>query len=140
MTDFGESVKRVPAARAGYICSNPECRALTSGPQDNPTKAVNVGVAVHIMAASAGGPRYDVTLSPEQRSAPSNGCQNCAKLIDNDRFSLELLTRWRADAETEARSRVGKSTVFSISDLMMDVSVIAEKRRLRLANSGPARC
>ena len=137
MTDFGESVKRVPAARAGYICSNPECRALTSGPQDNPTKAVNVGVAVHIMAASAGGPRYDVTLSPEQRSAL---CQNCAKLIDNDRFSLELLTRWRADAETEARSRVGKSTVFSISDLMMDVSVIAEKRRLRLANSGPARC
>lgn len=137
MTDFGESVKRVLAARAGYICSNPECRALTSGPQDNPTKAVNVGVAVHIMAASAGGPRYDVTLSPEQRSAL---CQNCAKLIDNDRFSLELLTRWRADAETEARSRVGKSTVFSISDLMMDVSVIAEKRRLRLANSGPARC
>src|SRR5207253_5049213 len=139
MTDFGESVKRVLAARAGYICSNPECGALTSGPQDNPTKAVNVGVAVHIRAASAGGPRYDVTLSPEQRSAL---CQNCAKLIDNDvnRFSLELLTRWRADAETEARSRVGKSTVFSISDLMMDVSVIAEKRRLRLANSGPARC
>src|SRR5437879_12989315 len=121
MTDFGESVKRVLAARAGYICSNPECRALTSGHQENPTKAVNGGVAVHIMAASAGGPRYDVTLSPEQRSAPSNGCQNCAKLIDNDRFSLELLTRWRADAENEARSRIRKSTDFAISAVMMEV-------------------
>src|SRR5205807_6684405 len=121
----------VLAARAGYMCSNPECRALTSGPQDDPAKAVNVGVAAHITAASAGGPRYDATLSPEQRSAASNGmwlCQNCAKFIDNDvnRFSLELLTRWKADAEVEARSRVGKSTASSISDLMMDVSVIAE--------------
>src|SRR5205807_2061911 len=96
-----------PISQYGF-CIHKVRRALTSGPQDNPTKAVNVGMAVHIMAASAGGPRYDVTLSPEQRSAPSNGCQNCAKLIDNDRFSLELLTRWRADAETEARSRVGK--------------------------------
>lgn len=26
--DFSEAVKRILAARASYICSNPECRAI----------------------------------------------------------------------------------------------------------------
>src|SRR6266404_6234115 len=85
--DFSEVVKRVLASRVGNLCSNPECRALTSGPQDDPSKAVNVGVAAHITAASPGGPRYDSSLLPEERSGHKNGiwlCQNCAKHIDND--------------------------------------------------------
>jgi hypothetical protein len=71
--DFPESVKRVLASRAGSLCSRPECRAWTSGPQDDPGKALNVGVAAHITAASPGGPRYDPGLLPEQRSAAENG-------------------------------------------------------------------
>lgn len=112
--DFSELVKRALAARVGNRCSNPECRALTSGPQENPAKAVNVGVAAHITAASAGGPRYDPDLVAEERSAPTNGiwlCQNCAKLVDNDpsRFKTEVLTQWKQNAELEARDRVGKT-------------------------------
>jgi hypothetical protein len=111
--DFSDRVKKALADRVGHLCADPECRALTSGPQEDPAKAVNIGVAAHITAASAGGPRYDPDLLPEERSASSNGiwlCQNCAKLIDNDvaRFSVEILKAWKADAEAEAKSRVGK--------------------------------
>ncbi len=118
--DFSEPVKRVLATRVGNLCSNPECRALTSGPQENPAKALNIGVAAHITAASAGGPRYDPQLLPEERSSPSNGvwlCQNCAKLVDNDptRFTVDLLQKWKAAAESEARKRVGKTATVDAS-------------------------
>lgn len=118
--DFSEAVKRGLSSRVGNLCSNPDCRALTSGPQEDPAKALNIGVAAHITAASPGGPRYDPDLLPEERSGPSNGiwlCQNCAKLIDNDvsRFSVEILKRWKADAEAEAKSRVGKTAAASVN-------------------------
>jgi hypothetical protein len=69
---------------------------------------VNIGVAAHITAAAARGPRYDPSLSAEGRSSITNGiwlCQNCAKLIDNDvgRYSVELLCLWKRQAEESAR-------------------------------------
>lgn len=112
--DFSEQVKRALAARAGNLCSNPECRALTSGPQEDPSRSLNVGVAAHITASSPGGPRYDPSRSPEQRSSAENGiwlCQSCAKLVDNDpvRFTVEILKKWKIAAEADARNRVGKT-------------------------------
>ena len=85
--DFPAEVKEVLARRAGMRCSNPNCRQLTSGPQLNPTKVLNVGVAAHITAASRGGLRYDSRLGVGGRQSAENGiwlCQNCAKLVDND--------------------------------------------------------
>ncbi len=124
--DFSDTVKKALAARVGHLCSNPECRALTSGPQDDPAKAVNIGVAAHITAASPGGPRYDPDLLAEERSAPSNGiwlCQNCAKLIDNDptRFTVEVLKKWKTDAEEEAKTRVGKTA--PINESPVDLTI-----------------
>jgi len=112
--DFSEDVKRALASRVGNRCSNPDCRALTSGPQEDSAKAVNVGVAAHITAASPGGPRYDDSLSAEERRHPNNGiwmCQNCAKLVDSDpqRYSADLLGGWKARAEEAAHSQVGKT-------------------------------
>jgi hypothetical protein len=112
--DFTDEVKRVLADRVGYHCSNPECNALTTGPRDHPTKAVNLGVAAHITSAAAKGPRYDSALTPTQRRQPDNGiwlCQNCAKLIDNDtsRFSEPLLRAWKIVAEDRARASLGKT-------------------------------
>ena len=112
--DFSEQVKRALASRVGNLCSNPQCRVLTSGPQEDPAKALNIGVAAHITAASPGGPRYDPELLPAERSGPSNGlwlCQNCAKLVDNDaaRFTVELLRGWKTTAEAEAKNRIGKT-------------------------------
>jgi hypothetical protein len=116
--DFSEPVKRVLASRVGNLCSNPDCRALTSGPQTDVSKAINLGVAAHLTAASPGGPRYDRDLLPEERSAPANGiwlCQNCSKLVDNDaaQFSLEVLTKWKTAAEEGARDRIGKTAMIT---------------------------
>jgi hypothetical protein len=112
--DFSEEAKRVLAARVGNRCSNPECRASTSGPQVDPARIVNIGVAAHITAASPGGPRYRREFSSETRSHPSNGiwlCQTCAKLADNDpdRFTEEALRGWKLQAERAAFVRLGKT-------------------------------
>lgn len=112
--DFPEEVKRTLAARVNYFCSNPDCRAQTSGPQNDPSKVVNVGVAAHTTAASPGGPRYNPALSPEARRHSDNGiwlCQNCAKLVDSDvgRFDETLLRAWKTIAEDRARNSLGKS-------------------------------
>src|SRR5258706_3826549 len=108
--DFSEQVKRILASRVAYQCSKPDCRASTSGPQVDPAKALNVGVAAHITAASSGGPRYDPSLSPEERSSHENGiwlCQNDGQLVDNDaiRFPVEQLRKWKRDAEQGAFER-----------------------------------
>ena len=109
--EFSQSVKDNIAKRVGNRCSNPYCRNITSGPQENPAKSINVGVASHITAASPEGPRYDDTLTPEKRESSENGiwlCQNCAKLIDNDvkKFPVEKLYYWKKRAEEEALSEI----------------------------------
>jgi hypothetical protein len=112
--DFNEVAKRTLAARVGNTCSNPDCRAVTSGPQDDPLKALNVGVAAHITGAAPGGPRYNAALTADQRSHPDNGiwlCQICAKLVDNDtlQFPEDVLRAWKTLAEYRARSVIGKA-------------------------------
>lgn len=100
--DFSEQVKRVLSARVGNLCSNPDCGILTSGPQIDPAKAINLGVAAHITAASPGGPRYDAELLAEERSAPGNGiwlCQTCGKLdssrqVDIPKSFIETVHSW----------------------------------------------
>jgi hypothetical protein len=105
--DFAPRTKQILADRAGNQCSNPECCQPTSGPQEDPNKAINIGVAAHITAAAEGGPRYDPSLTSDQRKSVSNGiwlCQKCAKLIDNDeaRYTIEKILRWKALAENKA--------------------------------------
>jgi hypothetical protein len=113
--DFTEETRRTLAARAGSRCSNPDCGALTSGPQLDSTKALNVGVAAHITAASPGGARFDVALRPEERRSADNAiwlCQTCAKLVDNDatRFDADTLRAWKRTAEENALHRIGKTS------------------------------
>jgi len=112
--DFPRKVKQALAGRVAYRCSNPDCGARTSGPQADPSKAVNVGVAAHITAASPGGPRFDSMLNSEERSSATNGiwlCQNCAKLVDDDatRYPVATLQSWKRKAELEAFALVGKA-------------------------------
>jgi hypothetical protein len=71
--DFTEDVKRILAARVGAVCSNPDCRALTTGPQNDPAKAVNVGIAAHITGPAEGGPRYNPSLSRGSVAMPLMG-------------------------------------------------------------------
>lgn len=99
--NFSASSKEIIARRVAYRCSNPGCHRPTSGPQSDPGKAMNLGVAAHITAASPGGPRFDATLVESQRISGENAiwlCQMCAKLVDNDprRYTVETLIAWEA--------------------------------------------
>jgi len=125
--DFLAKVKDTLARRAGMRCSNPNCRKPTTGPHDSPSKAVNIGVACHITGASPGGPRYDRTLSPEERSSIDNGiwlCQNCAKLVDNDeeRYPVQTLREWKRIAEESVRHRV--ETASSVTPMLPPIRVL----------------
>lgn len=127
--DFDEKTKQILARRVGYRCSNPNCRKLTSGPQEDPAKAINIGVAAHITAASPGGPRFDSTLSPVERKSPDNGiwlCQNCAKLIDSDekRYSVALLKEWKKLSEQAALLDMENNTL-----LDEDIVIVQEVAR-----------
>jgi hypothetical protein len=104
--DFNSQIKDTLSKRVGLHCSNPNCRALTSGPNSLEDKATNIGVAAHITAASVKGPRYNPSMTPRERSSIKNGiwlCQSCAKLVDNDplRYTVDLLQEWKNKAEIE---------------------------------------
>jgi len=111
--NFIKSVQVDLSIRAGLRCSNPSCRVLTKGPADMPVGVVNIGVAAHIKAAAAGGPRFDATQSAAARSAIDNGiwlCANCSRLVDTEPsvYPVEILDRWKRDHETEVRRSVGR--------------------------------
>ena len=108
--NFTREVKDRLAKRVGMRCSNPTCRAPTSGP-DFQHGVTNTGVAAHICAASPGGPRFEDGQTSEERSSFSNGiwlCQICAKLIDDDelRYPKATLLSWRDTSEKIAALEV----------------------------------
>jgi len=116
--DFNKGTKEVLFKRARGKCSNPTCRRETSLAHSEPNKAVNLGEAAHITAASPGGPRYDPALSVEERKAPSNGiwlCETCAKLVDSDspKYTVELLQKWKNIAEAGDEGEAAKMAIFS---------------------------
>jgi len=111
--DFNQKTKRLLAQRVGYLCSNPECRAQTCGPCAQPDKIVTAGDAAHISAASPNGPRFDPSLSSEERRAYDNGIWLCvvhARVIDQDdsHYTVERLRSWKSQAEAHAMERLGK--------------------------------
>ena len=104
--DFRAPVIRTIAQRAGYRCSNQTCLRPTIGP-DGADETSSIGVAAHITAAAEGGPRYDSTLTTEERASADNGiwlCQTCSRLVDVDvaSHSTELLREWKTLAEMRA--------------------------------------
>lgn len=114
--NFSASVKQKLRERVGNKCSNPACENVTTGPGLEPEKVVHLGDAAHICAASPEGPRYDSSMSSEQRKSISNGiwlCTSCARRIDHDEnfYSVELLHEWKRTAETKALDELGKPAI-----------------------------
>jgi len=110
---FKQSVVATLARRAANRCSNPDCSAITSGPADDRTRAVNVGYAAHIYGANPGSARYDPNMAASDRSDITNAiwlCGNCHKLVDDDpiRFPAGLLFEWQRAHERQIGSEVGK--------------------------------
>lgn len=114
--DFNTKTTETLAKRASYICSNPLCRCLTVAASEiDEIKFLYTGKAAHITAAAEGGPRYDGTLTPEQRSDISNAiflCSNCADMIDKNKgidFPASMLLDWKNQHEKWVRENLNKS-------------------------------
>ncbi|QBO59614.1 hypothetical protein [Chryseobacterium salivictor] len=128
--DFSNKTKEILAKRVGYLCSNPNCRKHTSGPNSDQNKAINIGIAAHITAASAGGARYDETLSSSERQSIENGiwlCSNCASLIDRDEtgFTVDLINNWKDSTEKHLFDAIMGKTIkgklpFLEADMLWD--------------------
>lgn len=110
--NFSKAVIEKLRARVAHRCSNITCRVPTSSPSS--TDGVNsIGEAAHICAASPGGPRYDASMTAEERKSIDNAiwlCCNCATDIDKDvsRYPVNVLKGWKEQAEELARHELGK--------------------------------
>src|SRR5438876_12309504 len=85
--DFDDDVTRATAALTADRCSNPHCRALTSGPTNDRTKSLTVGVTLAISAMAPDGHRYDAALSDTERRGEVNAiwlCYTCARSVNGD--------------------------------------------------------
>jgi hypothetical protein len=131
--DFSKQTRDRLAMRVGVRCSNLLCRKLTTGPRTESPHIINIGVGAHITAASPGGPRYDLSLSAQQRESAENGiwlCQNCAKLIDNDpeRYPAEVLREWKAEAEASALAELeGRAALQPDLSAEIDMSYVNKR-------------
>lgn len=151
--EFSSATTKILAARVGHHCSNPKCKQPTSGPRLDSGASMSIGVGAHITAASPGGPRFDSSLTTEQRRSVDNGiwlCQNCAKLIDNDErcFPTDLLHTWKRCAEDGAladleaavetsrpRFVVLQRTLKAHTNYVWDVAVTPDGRRALSASN-----
>ena len=116
--DFSKTTVNVLQRRAAFLCSNPDCRCLTIAPDESgEEKWVYIGYAAHITAAAEGGPRFDPSLTHEQRSHITNAiflCASCATLIDKNNgsdFPVELLKRWKTDHESWVRENLNRKPI-----------------------------
>jgi hypothetical protein len=111
---FKRATRETLAKRSGQICSNPYCKAPTSGPHSEEDKTIDVGEAAHIRGALPGAKRYDPGMTPTERRNITNGiwlCRRCAKLIDSDanKYTVELLYKWKRTHEAEIERRISSS-------------------------------
>ena len=105
---FSETTRILVAQRAGYRCSYLNCGKLTIGPDKDPRKAVNTGVASHIYSAalSGKGPRGTGDLSKDELESPENCiwlCAHHASLIDKgqgEKYPAEVLHSYKTLHET----------------------------------------
>src|SRR5579863_7088039 len=113
--NFTQSVISTLSKRAAYICSNPDCKCCSIAPATIENhKIINIGVAAHITAAIKNGPRYDSSLSKEQRISIDNAiflCSNCAAMIDKNNgneFPTQILMNWKDNHDNWVRSNLNK--------------------------------
>lgn len=105
--DFSKQTTAEIAKSVGYRCSNPDCGRATVAANAAQDGIVTIGMAAHICAAAAKGPRYDKSQTPAQRRAKENGiwlCRDCGTLIDADQkqFPVDRLLKWKRDAQVRA--------------------------------------
>jgi hypothetical protein len=131
--NFSQKIKETLAKRVGTLCSNTQCSVPTYGPNENPDKSTNKGVAAHIKAAAPGGPRYDNNMSPSERSSIDNSiwlCESCAKLIDTDekKYTVEILQTWKNKAEDRAKKSLENPRIVNIGSDFADTILFVTRQ------------
>ena len=113
--EFSSALKNMLAKRASFVCSNPECRSLTIAPSDADTfQVLYIGKAAHISAASRGGPRYEPSMSQEERRSIDNAiflCSSCADMIDcnsGSDYTIIQLRKWKEEHESWVRQNLNR--------------------------------
>lgn len=133
--NFTLGVIRKVKDRVGLRCSNPDCRVSTaaaSGEED----VNNIGIAAHIYAASKGGPRYDESMSREDRRSMKNAiwlCSNCSIKIDRDtnKYTDKVLHEWKAESEKLTLEEQGQKLPYkddAINTLMASFTGLSTSR------------
>ncbi len=122
--DFPQLIRDAVAKRASYVCSNPDCRALTIAPADaDASKVLYIGKVAHIAAAAPGGPRYDASMTAEARMDISNAiflCSSCAEMIDKNAgadFPAARLEEWKSQHEDWVRSNLNRRVDSPLSEV-----------------------
>ncbi|WP_370215293.1 hypothetical protein [Idiomarina sp.] len=113
--DFSKNTINILAKRAGYLCSNPDCRISTVGPNEDPTKAIVIGEAAHIYGARPSAKRFSSKMTDVARAEITNAiwlCRNCHKTIDADelKYTVDILFRWRELHENYVAESLGTTT------------------------------
>tara|TARA_R100001244_G_scaffold6593_24_gene8173 strand:+ start:44153 stop:45253 length:1101 start_codon:yes stop_codon:yes gene_type:complete len=113
--DFSKKVIDTVAKRAGFLCSNPDCRTSTVGPNSEQSTATIIGEAAHIYAARPGQARHKENMTDQARSEISNAiwlCRNCHKKVDRDakKFTSALLFGWREKHDEYVASHLGSQS------------------------------
>jgi hypothetical protein len=114
--DFSKKTIDAISKRASFICSNPQCKCLTLCPsEEDQKKHIGIGKVAHITAAAKKGPRYDSSLSREQRCSIENGiflCSTCADMVDKNSgadFPATMLREWKENHEIWVKTNLNKS-------------------------------
>lgn len=111
--DYYETrMREVVALRAGFRCSNRDCREHTPVVFSKKLgKKHYSGVDVLISAEVEGDPRYDRTMTETERRSVKNRiwlCTKCSAMIDQDvmKYPVSLLKEWKKDAEEYANRKL----------------------------------
>jgi hypothetical protein len=102
--------KRLLAFRSGNRCAFSECTSNLSSDLDDPNP-VTLGEVAHIKGENPGSPRYDDTMTDEERNDLPNLlylCPNHHTLIDkqHESFSVEDLLKMKQDHENRVRELI----------------------------------
>jgi len=153
--------EKVVIARSGNKCAYPDCGLdLTIDPKIDGDRPKATGKVAHIAAASPGGPRYDETMTPEQRGSAENLVYLCGPhhdVVDTQleyhtrQFLLEAKRTHELAVERAVRNALG---VVTYEELMVVCTVIAStpakpqqlgvelalplQEKIELNNLGPA--
>ena len=109
--EFTSKTRLQIAKRAGWLCSDPDCRRPTVGATSDGDSEITLGEACHICAAAPGGPRFDAGMSEAERRSAKNGIWMCklhGTSVDSHdpKFTVELLRDWKKQAAEHSHRRV----------------------------------